>query len=177
MGFLVFLVVVFVFGLAVGALARLAVPGPDPMPIWATAALGIGGSIVGGIVARLLIGSYGGFLVALPGAGLLFILFPPLVPHPPLPRPGAPPAPPPPRSAPASTSEARTCERRATGRLRERHGAPIRWWWRATTLSEPSGASASSPAARRSWASRRPPDWCRQGRTELSPTTWSPGDR
>jgi len=67
MGFLVFLVVVFVFGLAVGALARLAVPGPDPMPIWATAALGIGGSIVGGIVARLLIGSYGGLLFAFLG--------------------------------------------------------------------------------------------------------------
>ena len=96
MGFLFFLVVVFVFGLAVGALARLAVPGPDPMPIWATAALGIGGSIVGGIVARLLIGSYGGLLVAFLGAVLLLILYRHFVQHRPLTGPGAR-QPPPPR--------------------------------------------------------------------------------
>src|SRR2546423_15195917 len=86
MGFLVFLVVVFVFGLAAGALARLAVPGPDPMPIWATAALGIGGSVVGGIVARLLIGSYGGLLFAFLGAVLLLILYRHFVQHRPLAR-------------------------------------------------------------------------------------------
>ena len=32
------------------------------MPVWATIALGLGGSIVGGIVARILIGTAGGFL-------------------------------------------------------------------------------------------------------------------
>src|SRR2546430_15208041 len=100
MGFLVFLVVVFVFGLAAGALARLAVPGPDPMPIWATAALGIGGSIVGGIVAPLLVGSYGGFVRALPGAGVLLVLFLHLLPAPPPTPPGAAPPPPPPLPAP-----------------------------------------------------------------------------
>src|SRR2546423_9438434 len=99
MGFLVFLVVVFVFGLAVGALARLAVPGPDPMPIWATAALGIGGSIVGGIVARLLIGSYGGFFFPVPGAGRLLIPYPHSLQPPPLSRPGGR-QPPPPRPPP-----------------------------------------------------------------------------
>ena len=36
-------------GLIVGALARLALPGPDPMSILATIALGIAGSFVGGI--------------------------------------------------------------------------------------------------------------------------------
>jgi uncharacterized membrane protein YeaQ/YmgE (transglycosylase-associated protein family) len=34
-----------------GALARLAVPGPDPMPIWLTVAIGLVGSAVGGAIA------------------------------------------------------------------------------------------------------------------------------
>ena len=34
-----------------GALARLAVPGPDPMPIWLTIAIGLGGSLGGGGIA------------------------------------------------------------------------------------------------------------------------------
>jgi uncharacterized membrane protein YeaQ/YmgE (transglycosylase-associated protein family) len=59
-GFLVFLLV---WGLAVGGLARLAVPGPDPMPLWATVALGLSGSIVGGVVVRLIFGGTGAGLV------------------------------------------------------------------------------------------------------------------
>ena len=39
-------------GVLIGALARLAVPGPDPMPAWLTIAIGLTGSIVGAIVAR-----------------------------------------------------------------------------------------------------------------------------
>src|ERR671934_638802 len=38
-------------GFVVGALARLAVPGPDPMPIWLTVAIGLGGSAAGGGIA------------------------------------------------------------------------------------------------------------------------------
>ena len=34
-----------------GALARLAVPGPDPMPIWLTVAIGLAGSLGGGGIA------------------------------------------------------------------------------------------------------------------------------
>ena len=34
-----------------GALARLAVPGPDPMPIWLTIAIGLVGSAGGGGIA------------------------------------------------------------------------------------------------------------------------------
>ncbi len=41
-------------GLLVGALARFAVPGPDPLPIWKTILLGILGSVVGGVLATLL---------------------------------------------------------------------------------------------------------------------------
>lgn len=35
-----------------GALARFAVPGPDPMPIWLTIAIGLTGSIVGAVVGK-----------------------------------------------------------------------------------------------------------------------------
>jgi uncharacterized membrane protein YeaQ/YmgE (transglycosylase-associated protein family) len=40
-----------VSGLIIGALGRLAVPGPDPMPIWLTILIGIAGSFIGGMVA------------------------------------------------------------------------------------------------------------------------------
>jgi uncharacterized membrane protein YeaQ/YmgE (transglycosylase-associated protein family) len=39
------------FGFVTGGLARLAVPGPDPMPIWLTVAIGLVGSAVGGGIA------------------------------------------------------------------------------------------------------------------------------
>jgi len=40
-----------VFGFITGSLARLAVPGPDPMPVWLTVAIGLAGSAGGGAVA------------------------------------------------------------------------------------------------------------------------------
>ena len=48
------LIGIVVSGLIVGALARFAVPGPDPFPIWKTILLGVLGSIGGGILAGLL---------------------------------------------------------------------------------------------------------------------------
>ena len=47
-------ITVLASGLFTGALARLAVPGPDPMPLWLTVAIGLTGSIVGAVVARSL---------------------------------------------------------------------------------------------------------------------------
>ena len=94
MGLLLFIILLLVGGFIVGGLARLAVPGPDPMPVWATIALGVGGSIVGGIIARILIGTYGGFLFAFLGAVLLLILYRKFVQHRPLTGPGAHRAPP-----------------------------------------------------------------------------------
>ena len=35
-------------GFVFGALARWAVPGPDPMPVWLTVLIGLGGSAIGG---------------------------------------------------------------------------------------------------------------------------------
>ena len=42
---------IMVFGFITGGLARLAVPGPDPMPVWLTMAIGLAGSVIGGAVA------------------------------------------------------------------------------------------------------------------------------
>ena len=39
------------FGFITGGLARLAVPGPDPMPVWLTVAIGLVGSAAGGGLA------------------------------------------------------------------------------------------------------------------------------
>lgn len=73
---LVFILILVVWGFIVGGLARLALPGPDPMPWYATLGLGLGGSLVGGIIARLLFGGYGGGLIfAVLGAVLLLYLY------------------------------------------------------------------------------------------------------
>jgi uncharacterized membrane protein YeaQ/YmgE (transglycosylase-associated protein family) len=65
--FIVFLILTFVWGLIVGAFARLALPGPDPMSLFQTALLGIAGSLVAGIVVWLLSGGRwgAGFLASL----------------------------------------------------------------------------------------------------------------
>jgi uncharacterized membrane protein YeaQ/YmgE (transglycosylase-associated protein family) len=75
MGLIAFIVILLLWGLIVGGLARLAVPGPDPMSIWATIALGLGGSFVGGIIGRILFGTGGGFFLAFLGAVLLLLAY------------------------------------------------------------------------------------------------------
>jgi uncharacterized membrane protein YeaQ/YmgE (transglycosylase-associated protein family) len=73
---LLFILVLILWGFVVGGLARLALPGPDPMPWYATIGLGLGGSLIGGLVARLLFGTYGGGLIfAVLGAMLLLYLY------------------------------------------------------------------------------------------------------
>ena len=77
-------------GFVIGVLARLAVPGPDPMPWWATILLGVAGSFVGSIVASVLgfpLG--GGFFFALGGAIAVLIAYRKLVQKRPLTGPGA----------------------------------------------------------------------------------------
>jgi uncharacterized membrane protein YeaQ/YmgE (transglycosylase-associated protein family) len=44
-------VMIMIFGFITGSLARLAVPGPDPMPVWLTIAIGLVGSGAGGALA------------------------------------------------------------------------------------------------------------------------------
>jgi uncharacterized membrane protein YeaQ/YmgE (transglycosylase-associated protein family) len=51
------------------------------MPWYATVGLGIGGSALGGIIARILIGTAGGFIFAFLGAVLLLYLYRRFVQH------------------------------------------------------------------------------------------------
>jgi uncharacterized membrane protein YeaQ/YmgE (transglycosylase-associated protein family) len=68
-----------VFGLIVGAIAKLLMPGRDPGGIIITMALGIAGALLGGFVGRAL-GWYqenepAGFLMSLVGAVLLLWIY------------------------------------------------------------------------------------------------------
>jgi uncharacterized membrane protein YeaQ/YmgE (transglycosylase-associated protein family) len=82
-GFILFLVL---FGLVVGALARLALPGPDPMGIFATIGLGLAGSFLGGILAHIFLGMGGGIIFAVLAATWLLYLYRRFVQHRPLTR-------------------------------------------------------------------------------------------
>jgi uncharacterized membrane protein YeaQ/YmgE (transglycosylase-associated protein family) len=48
---------VLISGFIIGALARWAVPGPDPMPIWMTILFGVVGSFIGGGIAAAIFGA------------------------------------------------------------------------------------------------------------------------
>ena len=61
-----FIIGLVIMGLIVGVLARLLVPGPDPMSIGGTILLGVVGSIISGVIGYALFDNYGGsFLLAL----------------------------------------------------------------------------------------------------------------
>ncbi len=67
------------FGLVVGAIAKLLMPGRDPGGFIITILLGIAGALLGGWLGRAL-GLYGpedaaGFLMALAGSILLLVLY------------------------------------------------------------------------------------------------------
>ena len=66
------------FGLVVGAIAKLLMPGKDPGGWIVTILLGIAGSFVGGFVARALMGgenSTVGFIGSVLGAILLLFIY------------------------------------------------------------------------------------------------------
>ncbi len=68
-----------VFGLIVGALAKLVMPGRDPGGIIVTMLIGIAGSLLGGFLGRAM-GFYGpnqaaGFLMSFLGAVVLLVLY------------------------------------------------------------------------------------------------------
>ena len=67
------------FGLIVGVVAKLIMPGRDPGGMFVTILLGIGGALVAGFIGRAL-GWYGendpaGFVMATLGAILLLVLY------------------------------------------------------------------------------------------------------
>jgi len=64
MDFIAYLLILCVIGLVVGGLARLALPGRDPMGIGTTIAIGIGSSLFAGFIARALFNRNAGFLLS-----------------------------------------------------------------------------------------------------------------
>jgi uncharacterized membrane protein YeaQ/YmgE (transglycosylase-associated protein family) len=71
-----FIIVLVITGLIVGALGRLAIPGPDPMGIGQTILVGVGGSLVAGLIGRLLFGGRGGgfILAVVCSAGIVYLI-------------------------------------------------------------------------------------------------------
>jgi uncharacterized membrane protein YeaQ/YmgE (transglycosylase-associated protein family) len=65
-----FILFLLLAGLIIGALARLLLPGSDPIGCLATALLGIAGSLVGGLLSDLLFGPRNG-TVSLHAAGFV----------------------------------------------------------------------------------------------------------
>lgn len=83
-------------GFVIGGLARWAVPGPDPMPVWMTIVLGLLGSFIGGSIAVAAFGSkldsgtaFAQLLLSIFAASGLLILYRRFVQHRPLTGPDA----------------------------------------------------------------------------------------
>ncbi|MGH2967089.1 MAG: GlsB/YeaQ/YmgE family stress response membrane protein [Solirubrobacterales bacterium] len=76
MDVIVYLLVLALSGLVVGALGRLAIPGRDPMSIGMTILIGIAGSFLGGIVWWLISGDRngGGIIISVVFAALIVYL-------------------------------------------------------------------------------------------------------
>jgi uncharacterized membrane protein YeaQ/YmgE (transglycosylase-associated protein family) len=73
---IVYLILLAVGGLLVGALARLALPGKDPMSLFQTMLIGIAGSFLAGIVVWAIFGRGGGgiLLSVLFATGIVYLV-------------------------------------------------------------------------------------------------------
>jgi uncharacterized membrane protein YeaQ/YmgE (transglycosylase-associated protein family) len=65
---------IVVIGPLVGALGRLGVPGPNPMSLGMTTLVGLAGSVLGGIVGRVLFHRRGGIVLSVLAAALIVYL-------------------------------------------------------------------------------------------------------
>ena len=76
MGLITYLILLALSGLIVGALARLALPGRDPMSLTMTALVGIGGSFLAGLVYAALFHRNGGgiLLSVLFSTGIVYLI-------------------------------------------------------------------------------------------------------
>ncbi len=68
-----FILAVLFSGFITGGLARLAIPGPDPMPIWLTIAIGLVGSVAGAVIGNA-ISHDNGYLVSFLSFGIAIAL-------------------------------------------------------------------------------------------------------
>jgi uncharacterized membrane protein YeaQ/YmgE (transglycosylase-associated protein family) len=76
MSLIVFILLLAATGLIVGGLGRLALPGPDPMGLWATIGIGLLASFIAGFVMYAITGNRNGgsFIVSVLVATLLVYL-------------------------------------------------------------------------------------------------------
>ena len=78
MSWIAYLISLAFWGLIIGAFARLALPGKDPMSIPMTMLVGIAGSLIGGVILYLITGGRyygGGWLASLACAtGLVYLI-------------------------------------------------------------------------------------------------------
>jgi uncharacterized membrane protein YeaQ/YmgE (transglycosylase-associated protein family) len=56
MGWLLYLISLAIWGLIIGAFARLALPGKDPMSLPMTMVVGLAGSFIGGVIVYVVTG-------------------------------------------------------------------------------------------------------------------------
>lgn len=76
-----FILILLIFGFVFGLIARLLVPGPDPMSLLETWATGVGGSLLGGFLGAVLFGfdeedgalQAGGLIGSIVGAVLIVL--------------------------------------------------------------------------------------------------------
>ena len=68
-----FVIAILISGLVTGGLARLALPGPDPMPLWLTIAIGLAGSIAGAVIGDA-ISNGNGYVVSFLSLGVAIAL-------------------------------------------------------------------------------------------------------
>jgi uncharacterized membrane protein YeaQ/YmgE (transglycosylase-associated protein family) len=71
MSLIVYLALLLLWGLVVGAFARLALPGPDPLTLFQTALVGVGGSFLAAIVSAALFNRFAGFVLCLAFSALI----------------------------------------------------------------------------------------------------------
>jgi uncharacterized membrane protein YeaQ/YmgE (transglycosylase-associated protein family) len=76
MGIVTYLIVLAFVGLIVGGLARLAIPGRDPMSIPATMAIGLLGSFIAGLISWAIFGrNVGGIVLSvLVATGIVYLV-------------------------------------------------------------------------------------------------------
>ncbi len=72
MGLITYLILLALSGLVVGALARLALPGKDPLTLWQTMLVGWAGSFGAGLLSILAFGhDYAGITISILGATVI----------------------------------------------------------------------------------------------------------